>query len=84
MSHGRFKLKIKTKTKNDGDRKIMFLYSQRHARPLTLFILERESPLSLSIIMFLVRPSSACRGVNPERVPGYWVKPGNRLRVPGF
>jgi hypothetical protein len=24
------------------------------------------------------------RGVNPERVPGYWVKPGNRLRVPGF
>jgi len=25
-----------------------------------------------------------CRGVNPERVPEYWVKPGNRLRVPGF
>jgi hypothetical protein len=24
------------------------------------------------------------RGVNPKQVPGYWVKPGNRLRVPGF
>jgi len=24
------------------------------------------------------------RGVNPERVPGYWVKTWNRLRDPGF
>jgi hypothetical protein len=24
------------------------------------------------------------RGVNPERVPGYWVKTGNRLRGPQF
>jgi len=29
------------------------------------------------------RPLS-CRGVNPERVPGYWVKTGNRLRGPRF
>jgi hypothetical protein len=24
------------------------------------------------------------KGVNPERVPEYWVKTGNQLRVPGF
>jgi hypothetical protein len=28
--------------------------------------------------------SQCTRGVNPERVPEYWVKIENRLRVPGF